>query len=133
MLLSYDEHWLVENRVRLAVFTGSLSREDMMAADNRVLSALEASDHKIHLVLDVRHLQSSPSLNDCLRMRHIFHTNVGWYLTIGATKNAVARMFVSMLMALARVKYKDTRSLEEAYLFLRTVDPTLPEAISYSL
>jgi hypothetical protein len=126
MSFSYQEHWLVSGRVRLAIFEGNLALSDMLAADERVLSALEAADRPLYLILDMRQLKSFPSLNDSLKMRHIFHKNVGWYLTIGATGNPVARIFLSILMGLARIKYKDVRSLDEAWRFLHSIDAELP-------
>jgi hypothetical protein len=116
MPFSYQEHWLVPNRVRLAIFEGNMALKDMLEADERVLTALEASERPLFLILDIRALKSFPTLNDCLKMRHIFHKNVGWYLTIGATSNSVARIF----------RYKDVRTMDEAWRFLYSIDATLP-------
>jgi hypothetical protein len=127
MVESMHSQWLVDGWVRLLTLTGDVDSETFQAYDRDTSAMMDTMTRPLfHVIVDVRKLESFPPLNVCLGMTSIRHPRMGWMISVGATKNALMRFFLTVVVTAARIRYKDFEHIDEAVAFLRAHDAALP-------
>jgi hypothetical protein len=111
-------HWLIEGHVRLVVLTGALTAETLMAYDCETLALMDTLSQPMHVIADARDLMTYPNLNDCLRLQHLRHREMGFLLTIGVNQNRIMRFVLNAIGKASRVRYQDFDDLDAALGFL---------------
>lgn len=123
--------WLIENRVRLLRLHGRLEPEALLAYDRDTCALMDTIPYPFfHVIIDVRTLETFPSLNVSMSIQSVRHERMGWMITVGVTHNPLMRFFVSALAGATRIRYKDFPTIEAAVAFLQAHDQALPP-ISY--
>jgi hypothetical protein len=120
-------NWLIVNRIIYSHFEGEISHDDVVQFDQAMLTMLENAEQLVHSIGDLRQITKSAPLKDTLSMKSMRHPNAGWGITIGAFENPLIRMLAAMTMAIAKARYREVSSLEEALSVLKQKDPTLPD------
>jgi hypothetical protein len=126
----YQVEWIVENRVVLMRWIGNQTMQTVEEGVNRLQAFLDKGTPPVHVISDSRYLGRFPASLDALKKVMKQHKNSGQTVSIGG--NAATR-FVSMMTTRlsggVRLEFRDT--FEDALVFLRRMDTTLPNEIDY--
>lgn len=115
-----------------SLVTDSLS---MTRSYDQICSAiLESSNASlVHFITDMRAVKNFPPISSISAMHFLRHQRMGYYITLGAMDNPVLRFIATTVGSIARLRYKDVATLNDAYSLLLSKDPTLPPLETWGL
>lgn len=87
----------------------------------------------VHFITDMRAVKSFPPISSISAMHFMRHPRMGYYITLGAMENPVLRFIAKTVGGIARLRYSDVTTLNDAYSLLLSKDPTLPPLETWSL
>src|SRR5688572_12816191 len=120
--------WLLEGRIIYSVMEGEITLADIQRYDDTLIEMMLSATGITHNIVDIRGITRQANLKDIMRIKAIHHPNSkGWGITIGAMDNGLARMLTSIIMSLAKARYRDMKNMEEALKFLQDKDISLPD------
>jgi hypothetical protein len=133
MIGAIHSQWVVDNRVRFISAVGQIDLEMAKAQDAEALRIYDAAPQPIHMIIDVRYTKAVPAISECLKLASLWHKNLDMVVTVGAMSQPSLRLLFTALVRLARLKYQDVATLDEAQQFLITCDPSLPSLETWRL
>jgi hypothetical protein len=123
--MGFEASWLIEKRVALVSFSGVVTVEDAAAATQASIRLISEGTAPVHMINDTTDVEKFPPL---LELREVgareSHPNTGW--TVMVVTHPVLRFIVSILLQLARTKYRLAGTRQEAIDFIVSRDSTLP-------
>ncbi len=130
--MPYAIEWLMPQHVLVVKFGKHLSLDELPDYDAYMISVLDAAgDKKIHLLPDVTALEQFPNLLQSQQLSHLRHPNIGWVVVIGNTSPLMKTIGI-LLERLIGMRFQWSTSYDQALVFLRRMDDTLPENIEKS-
>jgi hypothetical protein len=115
-------NWLVEGQLFHVVFPAALDTEIMRDYDSRLLQELGTAQNKLHFIADLSGVKVLPPVNVLVSLRHPYHQQLGRGLTVGLTRNPVARFLIAMGTQLAGVNHRDFNTFNEARAYLNNME-----------
>lgn len=102
--------------------------------DVQCAALLEASDAPlVHFITDMRAVKSFPPMSSISGMHFLRHQRMGYYITLGALDNPMLRFIATMVGGIARLRYSDVTTFQDAYNLLLSKDPALPPLETWAL
>jgi hypothetical protein len=134
--MGYHLAWLLENRIILITYIGSLSLKDIEAyvpetahMRDQANALLGANGPLVHTITDASQMEkSSISLGEALKATRLTvnrDQRVGWSVYIAA--GTLDKFFATTGHQLAGVRFYCADSLEGAVAFLKSVDESLTD------
>jgi hypothetical protein len=114
--------WLVEGHVCMIYLSSSVSAADVQAYDEEIMARLNAVSHKVHMIVDLRPLQSLPPIPKLVSLRYFHHPNLGHNLSVGLSSNSIARFIFKLGGQVVGISVKDFASVEEARTYLHQME-----------
>lgn len=119
--------WLVNKRVIFAYAYGSLSNDEMMEHNDRMIALLDESKPLVHALL-MTHPNTvlpKPSLASGVRiLSFVRHPNLGWNVVVHNPHTIMAKLSV-ILAKITRARYRQFDNVGEAIKFLKDIDPSV--------
>lgn len=120
--MSIELQWLVEEQVLHVIFPEVLTADMMRDYDAQLLRQLESASGKLHFIADITHVKTLPPLNVLVSLRHPHHPHLGHGLTVGLTRNPLARFLIAMGTQIAGVHHRDFETFDEARSYLHQME-----------
>lgn len=121
--MGYEARWLVENKVMLQKYIGTLDTDSMMGMSEKSLSMLTSAQHKIHAVADFTELKGIhpqftrvPMLIKDSRA-FMSHPNLGAIIGFG-TDNKLIKFVGAMVTQIGKNEWRYFVTKEEAVKYL---------------
>jgi hypothetical protein len=132
-MMSFEIKWLVKQRVIWGNTGANFQVEELFQLNELMLEYLaEATPGRlIHFIGDMRQVTVTPSLRDQRQLTFPTHPQFGWTVMYGLNTNPVAKMVMSIVTQLFRVRFREVADFEAALDFLQYVDITLPDLAPY--
>jgi hypothetical protein len=127
--MPYETFWYVENRVLYERLYGVLTIEELHALSKEALQYFETGTERVHVLLDISHLEKYPTNLSQLRsvMVEDKHPRLGWWVLIAT--NTFIRFIVSALSQVRSIHFRAVSSLDDAIKTLGEIDDSLKEAL----
>ena len=126
--MPYKVQWLVEKRVLLSQYEGTVSIEDARGQVSEGNAMLRQGIPLTHSIIDMSKVDKLPSLQLASEFMSIDLSEVrdklGW--TIVITNNKFLKFASSLFVPMFKVRQRFFGSLDEALAFLQEEDSTLP-------
>lgn len=119
--------WHIPNHVIYTCYTGKITLETAQSGNHQTLELLRATpDGTIHNLVDLSEQTGvALALRDIRDIISVFgEPNYGWTVVIGQ-RDHVTQFMLTATRQLFQMKLKYAASLNEAFQFLKTQDPTL--------
>lgn len=126
--MPHEIQWLVEKRVILCTFHGTIHAEELEQFIGEVRSAAQTGIPLVHLItdsLDLQKLEISLATLKSLAQAAKMAGELGWIIDIN--RNPVNRMFAGLAAQFAGVRFRTVLQRELAVNFLKTNDLSLTE------
>lgn len=126
----YNVDWIVENRLLLIRGVGDQTRESIALAVEQLTAKFETAKAPVHIIIDNRYTGRYP--NDIGGTKRLLskHEKTGHFVLVGG--DLIAKFVVSMLIQLTGIKKPHVcDTIDDGVKWLRSIDATLPEAISF--
>lgn len=96
--------------------------------DKEIVALLDGSPHPlVHLIINVSEVTVSVSLAETMSLQYPRHRKIGWNILVRVQSNAALRLFSSMAASIAKVRYRETNTLDSAFAILQERVPDLPD------
>jgi hypothetical protein len=124
--------WLIEGRVIETALSGTLTIEELQEYCTLLSQHLDTGVAPlIHVICDATQLEKFPLSLDV--MNNTFkdtmrHPRIGWSIVI--TSNRAISFFSSMIIQIAKARFRIFKTREEGLKFLSEMDSTLPVIVS---
>ncbi|HUN05022.1 MAG TPA: hypothetical protein PLQ56_00415 [Aggregatilineales bacterium] len=136
--MAYQLSWLLENRILLIRYQGTLTLKDLETylpeaarMRDQANAFLGANGPLVHTITDASQMEKNAiSLPEALQATRLTVNNqqrVGWSVYISA--GVIDRFFSTAGHQLAGVRYRAVDSIDEAVAFLKSVDDTLSDFV----
>lgn len=123
-----ETRWLVQGRLILVTAPPTLTLDALRENDELVHMMLDSSDAPlVHVLLDARVVTTYPPLRDAREMKTLTHPRLGWSVTVGVFQDPILRFFMGAVRSIGRLRQRDFRTMPEALVFLKGIDPALAE------
>ncbi|MDX1993719.1 MAG: hypothetical protein SF029_15125 [bacterium] len=118
---------LVDEKVVLIEVSGATHLPEIQLGGKRAYELMSAGEAPVHVVIDVTEMTSFPLEVSSLYEASPFyqHPSLGFVVACGIT-NALVRTILRLFAQMAGFRYHMAETVEEALIFLRTQDATLP-------
>lgn len=117
--MAIEMKWLIERKIFHVAFPDVLTADMMRNYDAQLLQQLETTTNKLHFIADLSCVKTLPPLNVLVSLRHPYHQQLGQGLTVGLTRNPVARFLIAMGTQIAGVHHRDFDTFNEAWAYLQ--------------
>ena len=126
--MSYKVQWLVEKRILLSQYEGTVTIEDARGQVSEGNAMLRQGIPLTHSIIDMSKVEKLPSLQLASEFMSTDLSEVrdklGW--TIVVTNNKFLKFASSLFVPMFKVRQRFFGSLDEALTFLQEEDSTLP-------
>ena len=113
---------LFEGQLFHVLFPAIVEAHVLREYDDLMVEQLDTALGKIHFIADLSNLKSLPNLSVLVGLRHPYHHNIGYGLTIGLTNNLVGRFLVSKGAEIMGVHHRDFSTFNEAQDYLHQME-----------
>lgn len=126
--MPHELSWIIPKRVILVEITNPANDQEIPEFDQRVCQMLDEGDPEaalIHQILVFGDGVSTPSMKALSSMSSPRHPRNGWVIMVGVGSPMVP-MVTSIVSQIFKIRTRTLDTPEEALVFLREVDSTLP-------
>ena len=126
--MPYEISWLVKNHVVHLHLSGDVSLEMLVDVSQNLIHYFESSDREsVHLMINDADVGRAPKqVTQLLDIaKALRHPRLGWFIIYG-TDNLLFRFISFTLANVLRLRHRRFLTQQEAYVFLQSVDSTLP-------
>ena len=87
-MMAYQVQWCIENFVLFTTYSGKMSVQEFIEVNTLKLSYVESSPERVHLIADMRSLDSvEPSVSELSSVIKVLgHERVDWVIGIGMSQ-----------------------------------------------
>lgn len=127
--MAHSLHWIVERRVMLTTFHGSVSADELKGFIAEVREQAAEGIPLVHHIsnsLDLQRVEFSLATARNLTSALDMMREITWQVDIN--RNPMNRMFANIISQFANVRTRTFPTPQEAVDFLKKIDPTLTEA-----
>jgi hypothetical protein len=131
--MSTHVSWLLEDRIIFNQMVGAMTKEEMPAFNDQMLSYFDQSTQPVvHNLVDMRYMDSFPSVIQ-IQKHFTFpsHPKMGWGVFVGIS-NPVARMTLAIGPQMFKLHFRHVKTIEEALDLFKFIDRTLPDLMPYA-
>lgn len=125
--MSYELSWLVEKRVTLARFSGTITAEEIqsfMTEQHALIAEGIPLVHHINNTTETDKIEAKLGTLQAMMKMFKQPEGLGWHLEVNP--RPVSRMMASLSLQFAGARYKVFSTVDEAIAFLQENDTTLP-------
>ncbi|MCU0513435.1 MAG: hypothetical protein MUE40_12805 [Anaerolineae bacterium] len=118
--------WYIPQRLIYVRLAGHITPADMTAGSARLVDCLDEGTPLVHLVVDDRDLESTPTSLAQVRnaLQFLRHRSLGWVIATGSA-SPMFRFVTDMLARALRLRARRYATVAEALAFLQAQDATL--------
>jgi hypothetical protein len=127
-VMPIETRWYLEDRVAYARLSGVVTDADLQAMDAWMIQCMETSPAMlVHHIIDAKDITQPTSARQAMQLKAPRHAKMGWGITIGINLNPMLRFLTALIVSVARIRYRDVNTFDEALAQLQTFDPNLPD------
>jgi hypothetical protein len=120
-------NWYIPERILYVRVWGAMNTTEGARTNQQAASMIETGKPLVHVLIDDQELKSvTNNLAAIQKTMQVYkHPSLGWVLSIGHP-NVLIRFVMSMMSQIFQVRARRFYTIEEALVFLRERDQTLP-------
>ena len=133
--MAYELFWVVEKRVLMARFHGSINAEGIqafIAEQHAMIAEGIPLVHHINDTTDTGKIEVNLQTMQALMKSFKMPAGLGWHIEVNP--NPVNRMVSGIALQFAKARYRVVPTVDEAIAFLQANDESLPQLVNpYSI